>query len=597
MVDTLSRKLAVIMHADVVGSTSLVRQNETLAHQRIKDTFLRFSKTIESYRGTAHELRGDALVAEFARASDAVCASIAFQNENTVFNASLEDDLQPRLRVGIAMGEVVIADNTITGDGVVLAQRLEQIAEPGRVCIQGAVYETVPKRLPFSYEPLGEQTLKGFDEPVRAYGVSLTAGEDVPSPESSDSEKPELELPDTPSIAVLPFTNMSGDPEQEYFSDGITEDIITELSRFPTLFVIARHSTFFFKGQAIQIEEVGKKLGVKYVVEGSVRKAGNRVRITAQLVDTVTSNHVWAERYDRELEDIFAVQDEVTQAIVSSLSDRLEAADAERAKHKPTDSMTAYDYLLQGREHWHRLKREDIAEARSMYKKAIELDPQYSRAHTLLAATHIWDKFMGWSVSGEGIEEAREAAEKALALDDRDGRSHAMLGFICFFDGQDDKAEAHFERALSLNPNDADVAAFWSDVLVYLGRTEEALRFISKARRLNPFPPEWYHWFFALILFSGRRYEEAIGAINQIRVLDRWHHAYRAACLAQLGRTEEAQHEVQTFVTMREKELASLGQSLPINRLDLAQDRADRYRLKTDRDHFLDSLRTASLSK
>jgi TolB-like protein/class 3 adenylate cyclase/Tfp pilus assembly protein PilF len=593
----LPRKLAVLLHADVVGSTGLVQLNEALAHERIQDTFRRFSETIASHGGIAHELRGDALVAEFAKVSDAVSASLAFQAAHATHNEELPDEVRPVVRVGIAMGEVVVADNTVTGEGVVLAQRLEQLAGAGGVCIQDAAYQTVPKRLPFEYEYLGEQKLKGFDEPVRAYGVSLTPGKDVPTPQFSESETPEPKLPDTPSIAVLPFTNMSGDLEQEYFSDGITEDIITELSRFPTLFVIARHSTFSFKGQAIKIEEVGRQLGVKYVVEGSVRKAGNRIRVTAQLIETLTSNHVWAERYDRELEDIFAVQDEVTQAIVSSLSDRLEASDAERAKYKATHSMTAYDHLLQGREHWHRLTRDDMSAARLMYRKAIDLDPHYARAHALLAATHIWDKFMGWSDSGEGLEEAKVLAEKALALDERDGSSHAMLGFICFFDGQDDKAEAHFERALSLNPNDADVAAFWSDVLVYLGRTEEALGFISKARQLNPFPPDWYHWFFALISFSGRRYEEAIGAINQIRTLDRWHKAYRAACLAQLGRSPEALNEVQEFVTMREKELATLGQPLPTNRLDLAQDRADRYRLNTDREHFIESLRMAGLSK
>jgi TolB-like protein len=592
MEESPTRKLAVLLHADVVGSTRLVQLNETLAHERIQSIF-----RIASHGGIAHELRGDALVAEFAKASDAVSASLAFQIANAAHNEEQPDEVRPVVRVGIAMGEVVVADNTVTGEGVVLAQRLEQLAGAGGVCIQDAAYQTVPKRLPFEYEYLGEQKLKGFDEPVRAYGVNLTPGKDVPSPQSSESETREPTLPDTPSIAVLPFTNMSGDVEQEYFSDGITEDIITELSRFPTLFVIARHSTFSFKGQAIRIEEVGRQLGVKYVVEGSVRKAGNQIRITAQLIETLTSNHVWAERYDRELEDIFAVQDEVTQAIVSSLSDRLEASDADRAKHKATHNMTAYDHLLQGREHWHRLTRDDMSAARLMYRKAIDLDPQYARAHALLAATHIWDKFMGWSISGEGLEEAKVLAEKALALDERDASSHAMLGFICFLDGQDDKGEAHFTRALSLNPNDADVAAFWSDVLVYLGRTEEALCFISKARQLNPFPPDWYHWFFALISFSGRRYEEAIAAINQIRTLDRWHKAYRAACLAQLGHSAEALSEVQDFVTMREKELATLGQPLPTNRLDLAQDRADRYRLNADREHFLESLRMAGLSK
>ena len=247
--DHLSRKLAVLLHADVVGSTSLVQKNETLAHERIQDTFRRFSETISSYGGVALEIRGDALVAEFARASDAVSASLAFQATNATHNEQLSDDLKPVLRIGIAMGEVVIADNTVTGEGVVLAQRLEQLAEQGGICIQGAAYWTLPKRLPFEYQNLGEQQLKGFDDPVSVYAVSLKPGNAIPDPRSKNPSEISIPaIPEKPSIAVLPFTNMSGDTEQEYFSDGITEDITTALSHFSGLFVIARNSSFTYKG-------------------------------------------------------------------------------------------------------------------------------------------------------------------------------------------------------------------------------------------------------------------------------------------------------------------------------------------------------------
>ncbi len=273
------RQLAVILHADVVGSTTLVQRDETLAHERMQDAFRRFSLTIEAYDGVAHELRGDALVAELKRASDAVSAALAFQAGNAEFNTALEDDIQPQLRVGISMGEVVIADNTVTGAGVVLAQRLEQLAQSGGVCIQGAAYETVPQRFPFDFESLGEQTLKGFEQPVRAFTVSLRPGEHVPepyatpiaasqTPNGSAPAQPALELSDRPSIVVLPFINMSGDPEQEYFADGITEDIITELSRFRSIAVISRTSAFAFKGKAVPVQEIGKELGVAYVLEG-----------------------------------------------------------------------------------------------------------------------------------------------------------------------------------------------------------------------------------------------------------------------------------------------------------------------------------------
>ena len=310
--DQLSRKLAVILHADVVGSTALVQKNETLAHERIQSAFENFSEIIKAYGGIAREIRGDALVAEFDRASDAVAAALAFQIINGEFNSTLIDDIQPQLRIGISLGEVIIADNTITGAGVVLAQRLEQLAEPGGAVVQGSVSETVPSRMPFEFEGLGEQMVKGFDQPVRAFIATLKSGEKPPAPDemvsASEATPSGPQIPDEPSIAVLPFTNMSNDPEQEYFSDGITEDIITALSKISSMLVIARNSTFIYKGKAVDVKQVGRDQGVRYVLEGGVRKAGNRVRITAQLIDTTTGQHRWAERYDRNMEDIFAVQ-------------------------------------------------------------------------------------------------------------------------------------------------------------------------------------------------------------------------------------------------------------------------------------------------
>jgi len=292
----LSRKLAVLLHADVVESTSLVHKNEILAHERIQDTFRRFSETISNYGGAALEIRGDALVAEFAKVSDAVSASLAFQAANTTLNEQLTDDIRPALRIGIALGEVVIADNTVTGEGIVLAQRLEQLAEPGSVFIQRAAYETIPKRLPFDYENLGERQIKGFDESVRVYAVSLQSGSVLPEFEiPTQQEGAAPKLPDKPSIAVLPFDNMSGDIEQEYFADGISEDLITALSKIHWFFVIARNSSFTYKGQAVEVTRVADELGVRYVIEGSVRKSGNRVRISAQLIDATTGHHVWAE--------------------------------------------------------------------------------------------------------------------------------------------------------------------------------------------------------------------------------------------------------------------------------------------------------------
>ncbi len=584
-----SRKLAVLVHADVVGSTALVRANETLAHQRIQDTFRRFSETIISHGGTAHEIRGDALVAEFSKVSDAVSAALAYQAASAVHNEELPDQVRPVIRVGIAMGEVVVADNTITGEGVVLSQRLEQLAEPGGVCIQGAAYETVPKRLPFDYESLGEQELKGFDEPVRAYAVTLKPGGKIPAPESTRAPaEAHPELPGKPSIAVLPFTNMSGDPEQEYFSDGITEDIITELARFRSLFVIARHSSFTFRGQSPDLQSIGKKLGVQYIVEGSVRRAGERVRINAQLVEAATGNHIWAERYDRLLDDIFAVQDEVTRTIVAVLPGRLEGDYAERARRKPTASMTAYDNLLRGHMHCHRYTRDDNAEAQRMYRKAIELDPNLAQAHAWLAWTYHMGHYFVWETH-DSTDLAAESINRALALDDDDSFIRTVHAYTLRRDGRPDEAEMQFEKAVELNPNDAIATAWLAEFLVARGRSAEALQWVEKAIRRDPYHVDWYCIIQGEALYCLRDYEGAVRVIRQARLSDNyWGNALLAAACAQLDRLEEARTAAQRVVNFREEAQMS-GRPSPFS--DLEFDFTD----GADLDHFRDGLRKAGL--
>ena len=461
MEDHSQRKLAVILHADVVGSTLLVQQNETLAHERILNTFHRFSETINSYQGIAHEIRGDALVAEFDRASDAVAAALACQAENQQFNEALDDDIRPQVRIGISLGEVVIADNTITGAGVILAQRLEQLAEPGGVNIQGAVYETVPQRLPFDYENLGEQQVKGFDEPVRAYAVTLKPGENLPAPEAahpaqgvsrkpagisvmtfatiglvasigvllawwqpwtSQQEPPASEqttsLPDAPpSIAVLPFTTLSEEKGQDYFSDGVTNDIITDLSKFSNLLVIAANSVFVYKGKAVNVKEVGKELGVRYVLEGSIQKVGDRVRINAQLIDANTDHHIWAERYDFPLDDVFKVQDEITSTVVTSLRVILTEDEKSRDAIRHTGVIEAYDLFLRGRTYLKGTKRSHL-KARELFNKAIKLDPEFSAAYAEKSFTYFSSFIMPMSRDPKVVKGALAAAKRAVELDD-----------------------------------------------------------------------------------------------------------------------------------------------------------------------------------
>ncbi|MCC8963216.1 winged helix-turn-helix domain-containing protein [Bradyrhizobium sp. Pear76] len=402
-------------------------------------------------------------------------------------------------------------------------------------------------------------------------------------------------LSDKPSLAVLPLSNLSGDPAQDYFSDGITGDIIAELSRFRSLFVVARHSSFAYKGKTPEIKQVGRELGVRYVAEGSVRKIGSRVRVVIQLLDAASGFNLWAERYDREIDDIFVLQDEIVRAIVAALPGRLEDAGREIARRKPTSSITAYDLVLLGNERWRQLTVKAMAQARDYFRNAVALDPHYARARANIAWTIVCDVFLE-SPTTATLDEARREIEYALDIEDGDAWSHGVMAQLLFLLKDDAKAEIHFGRALALNPNDADVAAVFANILVYWGRWREALMWIGTAKRLNPFPPNLYHWYHALALYSGREYEQAVKAVLEARSFDRWSHGLLAACYAQMGRLGEAQAEADMFVSQRCRELTANGEAVPAKTLQLARVRAERYRDPTDRDHFLDGLRKAGLT-
>ena len=411
----------------------------------------------------------------------------------------------------------------------------------------------------------------------------------VSGPSSPLSPAPAL------SLAVLPLSNLSGDPAQEYFSDGITGDIIAELSRFRSLFVVARHSSFAYKGKTPEIKRVGRELGVRYVAEGSVRKIGSHVRVTIQLLDAASGYNLWTERYDRDLDDIFALQDEIVRAIVAALPGRVEDAGREVARRKPTSSISAYDLVLLGNERWRQLTVNAMAQARDYFRSAVALDPQYARAHVNIAWTIVCDVFLE-SPTTATLDEARSEIENALDIEDGDAWSHGVFAQLLFLLKDDAKAEIHFSRALALNPNDADVAAVFANILVYWGRWREALMWIGTAKRLNPFPPNLYHWYHALALYSGREYEQAVKAVMEARSFDRWSHGLLAACYAQMGRLGEAQAEADAFVSQRCRELNAIGNTAPARTLDLAQARAERYRNPSDRGHFHDGLRKAGFT-
>jgi adenylate cyclase len=565
--DHLSRKLAVILHADVVGSTALVQQNEALAHERIQGVFNALSSTITAYGGTAHEIRGDALVAEFNRASDAVAAAMAFQALNKDSNAAVDDDIKPELRIGISLGEVVISDNTITGAGVVLAQRLEQLAGSGGVVVQGSVSETVPTRMPFEFQSLGEQALKGFDQPVRAFLVCLQPGKVVPAPElksvsqaaeQNDSRVPSklsaesyealigerLELPEKPSIAVLPFQNMSGDPDQEYIADGMSEDILTALSRVPELVVIARNSTFAYKGRAVDVRQVGQELGVRHVLEGSIRKSGNRMRITAQLVDTMSGDHIWAERYDRNIEDIFDIQDEITRNIVVELQVKLGTGELSRLTASGTDNIEAWELVMRAGVLVETHSRDDTTLAKQLTRKALELDKNYPHAWIILGWVYWQESVFKWSSDPEkSMQMAFDAAQNAILAEKDNPAGYSLLGNIAMVRGDRNQAIELCEKAVEIAPGNSYSLAYLANVLIDSGKIKEGIQRMKRAIRLCPFPPEWFFTLLGTGFHLSDNNEAAIIALDL--AVERSPQSYLprlwlASTLVELGRLEEA---------------------------------------------------------
>ena len=406
---------------------------------------------IQHYRGRVIDSPGDNLLAEFVSVVDAVQCAVEIQGELQKKNVELPPSRRMEFRIGVNLGDVIVEGERIYGDGVNIAARLESLAVGGGICISGVVHEQVETKLPFAYTDLGEQSVKNIARPVRVFRVLLESREAVSV--DDNSEKVSLPLPDKPSIAVLPFVNFSGDPEQEYFSDGMTEDLITDLSKLSGLFVISRNSVFLYKKKTVRPEQVSQELGVRYILEGSVRKAGNRVRITAQLIDATTGYHLWAERYDRELQDIFAVQDEVTQKIVAALQVKLTAGEQERVKRPPTKNLEAYDYFLRGLEYHAQRTQESNSHARQMFERAVQLDPHFAAAYALLGLTYLAELAFQWDQSPQVIDKLLSLAQQAVTLDDSQPIAHEALAYAYLGKKQYAQAIAVAERAVALDSN------------------------------------------------------------------------------------------------------------------------------------------------
>jgi len=510
------------------------------------------AKLIEQHHGRVVNAPGDALLAEFESVVDAVKSAAEIQRELAKRNADLPADRRMEYRIGINLGDVMVDGESIYGDGVNIAARLESLAEAGGISISGTAFDQVKTKLPLGYEYRGEQTVKNISEPIRVYRVLMEPeavgkmiGEKkakpiywqkpvtallivliviaaaiaiwkfyirpIPPVEVASKDKMAFPLPDKPSIAVLPFTNMSGDSKEDYFSDGITEEIITALSKVPYLFVIARNSTFTYKGKPVKVKQVSEELGVRYVLEGSVRKEGGKVRITAQLIDALTGHHLWADRYDRDLKDIFALQDEITMKIITAMQVKLTVGELANLWAEGTKNLDAYLKCMEAYTNYLRTTKEGNALGKKLAEEVIALDPKYPRGYVLLAQIYLWDILLGTTESPEkSLAKAKDLAEKAIALDNSESTAHGLLGSIYLMSRQHDEAITQVERAISLNPNDASNSIRLGFVLLNSGRPQEAISALKNHRRLNPIPSQQYYLQLVTAYRLSGQHKEAI---------------------------------------------------------------------------------------
>lgn len=597
--ESLKRRLTAILSADVEGYSRLMRDDEEATICRLTDYRTAMTKLIEQYRGRVVDAPGDNLLAEFGSVVDAVKCAVEVQREMAERNVELPENCRMQFRMGVNLGDVFEEGYRIYGDGVNIAARMENLAEPGGICISGAVYDSMVSKSELEYEYLGEQTVKNIPEPIRSYRVLSYQGAAAhrvvkakkavqkkwrnmavaiasvmligisiaviwnfyihPSPpavESASVEKMALPLPDKPSIAVLPFKNLSGDQGQEFFSDGFTEDIITALAQIPRMFVIARESSFTYKGKSVTIQEIGRDLGVQYVLEGSVQKIGDRVRITAQLIDAQNSRHLWAKKYDRELIDIFVLKDEITKKITIALEVKLTEGEGPH-DWSETHSFEAYIKLKQALEYYRRFTPDDNILSRQQAKEALTLDPNYMPAMVMLAWTILTDVPFGTSNSIEkSIEQAFELAQHALKIGGESANTYFLIGFIHRMKGQFEKAVAELQKAHALCLNCADISAGLGMTLNDAGRPEEAMQILKNALRLNPIPPSWYYYQIGNAYRMTGKYEKALREYKkaiQVQPDNFLAHLGLAVAYVYLGREKEARAAAEEVLRINPK--------------------------------------------
>jgi adenylate cyclase len=590
------RKLTAILSADVEGYSRLMGEDEDATIRTLTTYRGLMSAIIQKHRGRVVDSPGDNLLAEFNSVVDAVRCAVEIQEELRVRNAELPETRKMEFRIGINLGDVVEEGERIYGDGVNITARVEGLAEGGGICISGTVYDSIKNKLSLSYESLGEHTVKNIKEPVRVYrmrigpdaaalGVSKDKRHGVkrwqwialaamvvlivgavaiwnfyfrlPSVEPASVEKMAYPLPDKPSIAVLPFDNLSGDPEQEYIADGITENIITTLSYISELFVIARNSTYTYKGKPVKAQQVSEDLGVRYVLEGGVQKSGDRVRVTAQLIDALSGHHLFAKRYDRDLKDFFSLQDEITQKIIVELQVKLTAGEESRM-FLPQHNLEAWEYAIKGNAFSAKFTKEDNVKARELLEQAVKIEPGYAAALATLAHIHYNDARFRWSESrAKSFKQATDLAKKVLSLDKDYPGAHSLMSDIYLAQRQYDKAITSAKKAVNLSPNNSLFNLFLAGKLTYAGKYQEAIAPAEKGMRLSPYPPAVYYMMLGRAYRDAGRYEQALTAYKQLlsrskkgEITPYYAHLWLSVIYIYLGREAEAQAHAEEFLKL-----------------------------------------------
>jgi adenylate cyclase len=580
--ESMKRKLVAILSADVVGYSRLIGEDEETTVRTLTTYRDVISSLIKDHKGRVVDSPGDNILAEFVSVVEALRCAWDVQQEIKARNRDLSENRRMIFRIGINLGDVIEEEDRIYGDGVNIAARLEDLAEEGGICISGTAYDHVKNKPPFRYENQGEQIVKNIKEPIRVYKVLMEKDADDLILDKK------LELPKKPSIAVLPFVNISGDPGQEYLSDGITEEIITGLSKIPKIFVISRNSTFTYKGTPVKVQKVSEELGVQYILEGSVRKAGNRIRITAQLVDAIIGHHLWAERYDRNLGDIFAVQDEITMKILNALELRLTEGEQAILFRRGTNNLQVYLKFLQALNYGRNMNPEDNIKARRIFEDVISLEPNYAMAYIQLGATHMVDVWIGTTKSPkDSLRKADELSTKALSYDESLGTAYALLGHISVLMRDWEKGISLGQLAVELEPNGADSLAYLGMGLRFADRSEEAIKILGKAIRLNPIAPSWYLHNLALAYRTAGQYANAIEYAE--KAIQRSpnsliSHIVLAQCYSATGREEEARAEA--------KEVLRINPNFSLDRFA----KTAPYKNPEEKKQVIDSMRKVGLN-